>query len=142
MTTFDTILLAVDQSEPSDRAVDVARDLAAMSGGTVHLLHVREIEVIVGKAGGMFELETDEDVESLLEKEISVLREGNVKLTVDVRRAHESEAARTIVEVADEVGAGVVVMGSRGQSPLAALVLGSTAYKVLHAARRPVLIVP
>ena len=142
MSTFDAILLAVDQSGPSDRAVEVARDLATLSRGTVHLLHIREIEVIVGKAGGTFELETDEDVETLLQKEISVLRDGNVKMSVDVRRAHESEAARTIIEVADEVGAGIVVMGSRGQSALAALVLGSTAYKVLHTAHRPVLIVP
>jgi nucleotide-binding universal stress UspA family protein len=142
MTKFDTILLAVDLSEQSDRAVGVAAELAALSGGTVHLLHLREIDVIVGKSGGTFELETDEDVGSLVQKETSTLAQRGVKTTVDVRRAHKSDTARTIVEVADEIDADVVVMGSRGESPFTALMLGSTTYKVLHATHRPVLVTP
>lgn len=143
MSQFDPILLAVDKSAPSDRAVLAARDLATLSGGTVHVLHVREVDVATGgKVPGTYERESDEDVESLLGKELAALREKDVKVTVDVRWARDAEAARAIVDVAEEIGAGVVVMGSRGQSPLAALVVGSTAYKVLHAARRPVMIVP
>lgn len=143
MTQFDPILLAVDKSSPSDRAVLVARDLATISGGTVHLVHVREVDVATGgKVPGTYERETDQDVESLVDKELSTLRAEDVKVVVEVRWARDADAARAIVDVADEIGAGVVVMGSRGQSPLAALVVGSTAYKVLHAARRPVMIVP
>jgi len=142
MTDFSTILLAVDQSEQSDHAVEVARDLATLSGGSVHLLHIREIEVIVGKSGGSFEMETDDDVESLLAKELSVLRAGAVKVTVDVKRVHKADVARSIVETADHIGAGVIVMGSRGESPFTALMLGSTTYKVLHATHRPVIVTP
>lgn len=143
MSPFDPILLAVDKSSPSDRAVLAARDLATLSGGTVHMIHVREVDVAAGgKVPGTYERETDQDVESLLEKELSSLREGNVKVSVDVRWARDADTARTIVDVANEIDASVVVMGSRGQSPLAALVVGSTTYKVLHAARCPVMIVP
>jgi nucleotide-binding universal stress UspA family protein len=142
MAAFTTILLAVDQSEQSDRAVEVARDLATLSGGTVHLLHLREVEIIVGKSGGSFELETDDDVESLVGKEASVLRAAHVKVTIDVRRVHKADLARAIVDTADDIGADVIVMGSRGQSPFAALVLGSTTYKVLHATHRPVVVTP
>jgi nucleotide-binding universal stress UspA family protein len=46
-----------------------------------------------------------------------------------------------IVRFADEIDAAVVVTGTRGRSPLAAAVLGSTAQGVLSHARRPVLIV-
>jgi nucleotide-binding universal stress UspA family protein len=45
---------------------------------------------------------------------------------VDAARAHD---------------AGVIVMGSRGRSDLAGLVLGSTAHKVIHLSDRPVLVV-
>jgi nucleotide-binding universal stress UspA family protein len=142
VTAFNVILLAVDQSGPSDRAVEAARDLALLSGGTVHLLHMREIEVIVGKSGGSFELETDADVEALVAKETAVLRSSNIKMTVDVRRVHKADVASAIVDLADRIDADIIVMGSRGESPFTALMLGSTTYKVLHATRRPVLITP
>src|SRR5215813_13033663 len=47
----------------------------------------------------------------------------------------------TIVSDAQEHGADVIVMGSRGRGDLAGLVLGSTAHKVMHLADRPVLVV-
>jgi nucleotide-binding universal stress UspA family protein len=50
-------------------------------------------------------------------------------------------AARNIVEDAIDHDVDVIVMGSRGRSDLAGLVLGSTAHKVIHLTDRPVLIV-
>ena len=44
---FDKILVAVDHSEASDRALDAARDLALLSQGEVWVLHLREREVAV-----------------------------------------------------------------------------------------------
>ena len=46
-----------------------------------------------------------------------------------------------LVHVADEEGADVVVVGSRGHSELRSFVLGSTAHGVVHHARVPVLVV-
>ena len=42
---YDKILVAVDQSPVSDRAVLAARDLALLSRGEVWVMHVREFEV-------------------------------------------------------------------------------------------------
>ena len=44
---YDKILVAVDHSEISDRAVLAARDLAVLSKGEVWVLHLREREVAV-----------------------------------------------------------------------------------------------
>ena len=143
MSEFRTIMVAVDMSEQSDRAVAVARDLAKATGGAVHLLHLKEHEVLVGKiGGGTFERETDEEVESLLEKELAVFREAGIEVVADVRRVRVEDTAWAILQVADEVAADVVVIGLRGPSVFRALMLGGTAYKLLHAAKRPVLAVP
>jgi nucleotide-binding universal stress UspA family protein len=45
------------------------------------------------------------------------------------------------VEDAKKYDAGVIIMGSRGRSDLAGLMLGSTAHKVIHLTDRPVLVV-
>lgn len=142
MSTYQVILVAVDQSEQSDRAVLAARDLAKLSGGVVHVLHVRGREVVRAKFGASFELETTAEVESLLEKELGVLRATEIKVTARVVRGRQEETARAIVEVAREISADVIVMGSRGLSTFGALVVGSTTFKVLHAVASPVLVVP
>jgi nucleotide-binding universal stress UspA family protein len=58
-----------------------------------------------------------------------------------VRKAIYGQAAHQIVAAARARDAGVIVMGSRGRSDLTALVLGSTAHKVIHLSDRPVLVV-
>jgi nucleotide-binding universal stress UspA family protein len=58
-----------------------------------------------------------------------------------VRNTTFGHAAREIMEDAKEHDVNVIVMGSRGRSELAGLVLGSTAHKVIHLADRPVLVV-
>lgn len=142
MSELRTIMVAVDKSEQSDRAVAVARDLARATGGVVHLVHIKEHEVIVGKSGGSFERETDEEVESQLEKELAVLRGGGVEVVPVLRRARMDETAHAILEVGDEVSADVIVIGLRGPSALSAIMLGGITYKILHATKRPILVVP
>lgn len=142
MSSFSVILVAVDKSAHSDKAVAAACDLAKATGGVVHLFHALERQVTGGKGGGAVELETEEDVESLLSAELATANAAGVKVVPHVRRSRQEETFHAIVEVADEISADVIVMGTRGLSTLAALVVGSTTFKVLHASTRPVLVVP
>jgi nucleotide-binding universal stress UspA family protein len=137
---YDKILVAVDHSEPSDRALLAARDLALLSKGEVWILHLREREIIT-KTSVVMTDETEPEATSMIEAAVDKLTEVGVKAHGEVGHTIFGYAARSIVDDAIEHDVDVIVMGSRGRGDLAGLVLGSTAHKVIHLADRPVLIV-
>ena len=137
---YDRILVAVDHSEWSDRAVRAARDLAVLSKGEVWVLHLREREM--GAKTGVLRIdETTEDANAQVAASVEVFAEAGVKAHGEIRNTIFGYAAREIINDAIEVDADVIVMGSRGRSDIAGLLLGSTAHKVIHLSDRPVLVV-
>ena len=50
--------------------------------------------------------------------------------------------AHAIEEIADRADADLIVVGTRGHSSVAGLLLGSVTHRLLHIAHRPVLVVP
>jgi nucleotide-binding universal stress UspA family protein len=137
---YDKILVAVDHSEISDRAVLAARDLALLSQGEVWVLHLREREIAT-KTGVVMTDETKSEAEAMVAAVVEKLAEVGVKAHGEVRTTLFGYAARDIVDDAIEHDVAVIVMGSRGRSDLAGFILGSTAHKVIHLTDRPVLIV-
>lgn len=137
---YDRILVAVDHSEISDRAVLAARDLAVLSQGEVWVLHLREREMGV-KTGVLTPDETTAEADAAVAAAVEVLTQTGVKARGEVRNTIFGYAAREIVNDAKEVDADVIVMGSRGRGDIAGLLLGSTAHKVIHLSDRPVLVV-
>ena len=137
---FDKILVAVDHSEVSDRALDAARDLALLSKGEVWVLHLREREVAV-KTGVSLSDESMDEAGAAVAAAVDKLTAAGVKAHGDVGTTLFGYAARNIIDDAKEHDVDVIVMGSRGRGDLAGLILGSTAHKVIHLADRPVLIV-
>ena len=137
---YDKILVAVDHSEISDRAVLAARDLAVLSKGEVWVLHLREREVAV-KTGVAMTAESADEANAAVSVAVEVLTQAGVKAHGDIRTTLFGYAAREIVDDAIEHDADLIVMGSRGRSDLVGFILGSTAHKVIHLTDRPVLIV-
>ena len=137
---YDKILVAVDHSEISDRAVLAARDLAVLSKGEVWVLHLREREVAV-KTGVAITAESADEANAAVSAAVEVLTQAGVKAHGDIRTTLFGYAAREIVDDAIEHDADLIVMGSRGRSDLVGFILGSTAHKVIHLTDRPVLIV-
>ena len=70
-----------------------------------------------------------------------MLIQAGVKAHGEVRNTLFGHTAADIVQDAKEHEVDVIVMGSRGLTDLAGLVLGSTAHKVIHLADRPVMVV-
>jgi nucleotide-binding universal stress UspA family protein len=137
---YEKILVAVDHSEISDRAVLAARDLAVLSNGDVWVLHLREREM-GPKTGVLVPNEPTEEADAEVSASVEVLTQAGVKARGKVRNTIFGYAAREIVSYAKQVDADVIVMGSRGRGDMAGLLLGSTAHKVIHLSDRPVLVV-
>ena len=137
---YDKILVAVDHSAASDRALLAARDLALLSHGEVWVLHLREREIAVKTGLAMMD-ETESDANAAISSAVDKLTKAGLKAQGEVRTTLFGYAARDIVDDAIAHDTDVIVMGSRGRSDLAGFILGSTAHKVIHLTDRPVLIV-
>ena len=138
MPVYGRLLVAVDHSEVSARVIAAAKDLACLAQGTVWVLHVREREF--GRLG-LTPSEPDEEAQAAVRDAVDTLIQAGVDAQGEMREAIYGHAAREIVKDAHEHDADIIIMGSRGRSDLAGLVLGSTAHKVIHLSDRPVLIV-
>jgi nucleotide-binding universal stress UspA family protein len=138
---YDRILVAIDKSPESDRAVDAACKLALLSGGSLHLFHVREHQDVTGKFGGSFDVEYAEEAEALVNAATETCKAAGVAVTSNIVHVPIGHIASEIVKAAGAERADTIVLGSHGRSGLGAAVLGSNAYKVVHLSDRPVLIV-
>lgn len=137
---YDRILVAVDHSQVSERALLAARDLALLSHGEVWVLHLRERE-LAAKTGVLVSNETPDEARNEVSGPVELLAKAGIKAHGVARSTVFGYAAREIVNEAREHDVDVIVMGTRGRGDLAGLVLGSTAHKVIHLADRAVLIV-
>jgi nucleotide-binding universal stress UspA family protein len=134
---FGTILLPVDGSPHSEKAVQLAARLAAPAGNQVVVIHV--IELIPAKMGPV-ELELREDGEALVERYAKQLADAGVSATTKVTRALYGRVGRVLVDAASDLDAGLIVMGCRGRGDLTSLLLGSVAHEVVQHSFCPVLI--
>jgi len=135
---LEKILLAVDASEHARRAVPAAAELARVGGGTVRVLHVREVfypvpPTVTG--------DTPEEAQQLVDAVVAELKQAGVNAEGTVRPTTSASPAGAILEEARDAGAGMIVVGSRGRSDLGGLLLGSVAHKVIQLSACPVLVV-
>lgn len=136
---FEKMLIAVDHSEHSERAVAAAVELAKPLRSEVFVLHLRERELL-GR-GGLPASEADTEASEKVDEVVAKFAEAGVTAHGEVRNTLYGHAAKEILDAAHDHGVSLIVMGSRGRSELAGLVLGSTSHKVLHLGDVPVLVV-
>jgi nucleotide-binding universal stress UspA family protein len=137
---FDNVLIAVDGSPHSHKAIDYARGLAEAFGARLMLVHAypqtsdllgyKDFERLVSRrqAGGQ---EIIDDARNRLgETEAAVLE--------NLLEGPESEA---ILNAAETHHADLIVMGTRGRGAVEGLLFGSVSRKVAHLAPCPVLLI-
>jgi nucleotide-binding universal stress UspA family protein len=142
------ILLAVDGSVCSDRAVALVGSLHLPPGSVVRVVSVQELFrdalamswAAMGDAGIDTETEDEADArqrrEAVARAEAALLPMG---ATIEGFLLH-GRPASSIVDEAAEMEADLVVVGSRGHGTIATMVLGSTASEVVDHAPCPVLV--
>lgn len=135
---FERILLAVDGSEHSTKAVPVAGDLARRYGGEVIVLHVREHEL--GFSGDI-DVETPQEAIDLVDGVLRTLKDQDTNVRGEVVRVPLGQTPRAILDLAKDEAVDLIVMGTRGLSDWGRLLMGSVAHKVVHLAEVPVLVV-
>ena len=157
MSIFPTkILLASDGSETGTHAMEVAVEFCEQTGSELHLVYVgedaysatlvypeaadpewveREGPVLTGQLQQQFEQMSRRVLDTQAEK----VREAGG--TIAQAHLRMGEAATEIVDLAEELGAGLVVLGSRGLSGIRRALMGSVSDSVVRHAHCPVLVV-
>ena len=135
------ILIAVDGSEHSRRAVHYAARRAQGMPCKIDLLHV-EKPVMVWEVGPVSSIEAVSEGRGAASKQVldAVADQFDRATEVETHTA-TGEPAATILEQATRLAVDEIVIGSRGLGPLGAALLGSVAYKVVHDAKVPVVVV-
>lgn len=133
------ILVATDGSEHALRAVHWAADLAALTGAEVVAAHAVGL-LVTTPDGPVPSTPFHDRLRSSLEGEWTAeLRSAGVPVRC---RLVEGSAVTALLHLAEDEGADLIVLGSRGAGGFSDLHLGSTSHQVALYADRPVTIVP
>jgi nucleotide-binding universal stress UspA family protein len=142
MSIFPTkVLLATDGSREAELARTTAIDLAESTNSELHV-------VTVAPGYPSYDLRNPLVVEGLREQAEDILNEQAAKIEQEggqVVEKHlriaERYRAQQIVKVAEDIGSGLIVMGSRGLGGVRRALMGSVSDSVVRHAHCPVLVV-
>ena len=140
MTVFPTrVLLATDGSPDATLAAQSAVELCERTGSELHVVHVGEYLPTFYVYTEEEPAELPRNAERLLDEEVERIRAAGGRIAeVHLRLGRPAEQ---IANLSEELGAGVVVVGSRGLSTLRRALLGSVSESVVRHAPCPVFVV-
>jgi nucleotide-binding universal stress UspA family protein len=144
MSIFPTkVLLATDGSEEAQLAATTASDLAQRTDSELHVVTVGAgVPISATTSPAHFEdvlRENRRTAKERLEQQAKRIEESGG--TVKEIHLREGRAEEEIVELAEEIGAGLIVMGSRGHGRLRRALMGSVSDAVVRHAHCPVTII-
>ena len=143
MSIFPTrILVATDGSREAQLALTTAADLANSTDSELHVLHVGELPLVYHPERHAYRTQYEEqekEAQQILEAEVE--RIDGAGATAAQAHLRMGRADEEIVELAQSIDAGLIVMGSRGQGRLRRALVGSVSESVVRHAHCPVTIV-
>ncbi len=134
------IVVGYDGSECAKEAVRVAIEVGKAYGEEVVIAFGYELSPVGGELHD-YHAALEELAASRLTEAVALASDSGAGTDIEAVIV-EQEPATALVELADERDARVIVVGTRGGSPLKGALLGSTPHKLLQLSHRPVLVVP
>ncbi len=134
---FETVLFPIDQSREAREAAEVVVNVVQKYGSRLVLLSVVEAPESADQSADT--MASPEAVAQLLRNAQSLFTQQGIQSQVIER---EGKAAFTICDVADEIGADLIVMGCRGLGLTEEGASDSVTNRVINLSPCPVLIVP
>ena len=147
MSVFPTrILLATDGSKDAELATTTAVDLANGTGSELHIVLVEEETYAYVDPSG-YPYFPDKQLEHELEQQARMRLDAEVEKVSSAGGAVAEAYLRVgaahaeIVDLAEDIGAGLIVIGSRGLGGIRRALMGSVSDSVVRHAHCPVLVV-
>lgn len=137
---FGRILVPIDGSELSFKALDVGVRLASVMGASLYAINVFSMPSFSATATEIRALEESKMQERrwIMERALEAGKKAAVKVKAELLAGNPAEKMLGYIE-REKIE--LVIMGSSGLGQLKSLVMGSTTYKVSHSARCAVLII-
>ncbi|MFL4471244.1 universal stress protein [Tateyamaria armeniaca] len=139
---FNAIVVGLDGSQTSEKALRLACDLAGKYGSALHLVHTPQPKTVAFALGAVAGYHTAttmphaDEVQAAGDKILSAGAAIAAETGQDVTSTHQQlgDAADVIIAYANGCGADLIVTGRRGLGSVGALVQGSTTQRVNHLA--------
>ncbi len=135
-----SIIWATDGSDYADHALPFVEELARTFSAHVTVVHVDQR--LVGRAGGYPIFADEPQIKQKIRAQTAQLEESGLDATCTMITGTVHAPADLIADVAREIGADLIVVGSHGHGFITAALAGSVTTRLLHVAPCPVFAVP
>ncbi len=134
---YRRVLVPTDFSQDADLALAWARLLVERTGGTLIVQHSCEMPPLLASSAELARASIETSLESAAREKLEGIRRSLGECDSETIVSH-GRAGAAILDAAETAKADLIVMGTRGRTGLAHVLLGSTASGVLRRSRLPV----
>jgi nucleotide-binding universal stress UspA family protein len=142
LSPLRSIVIGTDGSPSAEAAVRRGAEVARGSGARVHLVtaypDIPSYREPIRSSAKTEAIDLHEVAEAVLARAARELEAEGVEVETDAR---EGDPADVIIQVAEELGAELIVVGSRGLTGLERFLLGSVSSKLAHHAPTSLMVV-
>lgn len=143
ISMYKNILAAVDGTAHGTAVLDAVASLAKLSGATVHVIHIRPLQVLGGSFAPsvVVSVEEDADGQLVVDEALARLREDGVTAEGEVDDGLREDLAEILVKRARALGSDLIAVGPGHYGGISALLHSSVSRGVARTAGASVLLV-
>lgn len=145
---FKNIMIAVDGSEMSNLAMQTAISFAKDQHAFLHIVHVADEFLEVGEGIAIdfkaYEKSVRDSSQAILNKMQALAHEAIIPFETHLIEINNyaDHISERLVDIADELHADLLIIGTHGRRGFKRLILGSVAEGVARLSKIPVLLIP